>query len=145
MSALKLAVAALNRDKPHVSTPHAPRLVPPQSSPQKVVHHRLGRDPHLSLLPRRSLRRVCLPPRTSRAADSPPNSIPELATSISLQSTGYLLIARTLYTADRTDHRPSEASRAIRKKIKHGDNHQKYRALVVRPIYTSPPPPSNPD
>ncbi|KAG6333905.1 hypothetical protein ID866_5190 [Astraeus odoratus] len=42
------------------------------------------------------------------------DNLPELAHSISLQSTG-----------------PAEASRALRKKIKHGNSHQKYRALVI--------------
>jgi hypothetical protein len=27
---------------------------------------------------------------------------------------------------------PTEASRALRKKLKHGDTHQRYRALVIR-------------
>ncbi|KAI6136453.1 hypothetical protein F5141DRAFT_1185419 [Pisolithus sp. B1] len=40
------------------------------------------------------------------------DDLPELASSISLQSTG-----------------PAEASRALRKKIKRGNSHQKYRAL----------------
>ncbi|KAH8997314.1 hypothetical protein EDB92DRAFT_1406640 [Lactarius akahatsu] len=41
-------------------------------------------------------------------------SIPELIESIDLQASG-----------------PAEASRAIRKKIKHGSSHQQYRALVI--------------
>ncbi|KAG9314185.1 hypothetical protein JVU11DRAFT_4971 [Chiua virens] len=79
MSALKLAVSALNREKPHSSITDWVEI-------------------------------LTSPSYTDEAYDG----IPELATSISLQSTG-----------------PSEASRAIRKKIKHGDNHQKYRALVI--------------
>ncbi|KIK30316.1 hypothetical protein PISMIDRAFT_645028 [Pisolithus microcarpus 441] len=42
------------------------------------------------------------------------DDLPELASSISLQSKG-----------------PAEASRALRKKIKHGNSHQKYRALFI--------------
>ncbi|KAH8099290.1 hypothetical protein BXZ70DRAFT_290826 [Cristinia sonorae] len=42
------------------------------------------------------------------------DGIPELVDSISIQATG-----------------PAEASRAIRKKLKHGDSHQQYRALVI--------------
>ncbi|KAH0838139.1 hypothetical protein J3R83DRAFT_6390 [Lanmaoa asiatica] len=79
MSALKLAVSALNRDKPHSSITDWVEIL---TSPTY--------------------------------ADEAYDGIPELAISISLQSTG-----------------PSEASRAIRKKIKHGDDHQKYRALVI--------------
>ncbi|KAF9778213.1 hypothetical protein BJ322DRAFT_1093712 [Thelephora terrestris] len=40
--------------------------------------------------------------------------IPDLVDSINIQSTG-----------------PAEASRAIRKKLKHGNSHQQYRALVI--------------
>jgi hypothetical protein len=90
MSALKLAVSALNRDKPHVSSPSPHKPDPPHSLPT-VIHHRLGRDPHLPHLPRRGLRRVRLLPHASKTADPRPSSIPELATSISLQSTGYFL------------------------------------------------------
>ncbi|KAF9244503.1 hypothetical protein BU15DRAFT_42020 [Melanogaster broomeanus] len=79
MSALKFAVSALNREKPHSSiTDWVEILTSPTYS------------------------------------DEAYDGLPELVTSIRLQSTG-----------------PSEASRAIRKKIKHGDNHQKYRALVI--------------
>jgi len=42
------------------------------------------------------------------------DGIPELIQSIDLQASG-----------------PAEASRAIRKKIKHGNTHQQYRALVI--------------
>ncbi|EJD03661.1 uncharacterized protein FOMMEDRAFT_82732 [Fomitiporia mediterranea MF3/22] len=42
------------------------------------------------------------------------DGIPELVESINLQPTG-----------------PAEASRAIRKKLKHGDSHRQYRALVL--------------
>ncbi|KAJ3523810.1 hypothetical protein NM688_g8663 [Phlebia brevispora] len=42
------------------------------------------------------------------------DGIPELVDSISIQATG-----------------PAEASRALRKKLKHGDSHQQYRALVI--------------
>ncbi|THH00672.1 hypothetical protein EW026_g1887 [Hermanssonia centrifuga] len=42
------------------------------------------------------------------------DGIPELVDSINIQATG-----------------PAEASRAIRKKLKHGDTHQQYRALVI--------------
>ncbi|KAN0133242.1 hypothetical protein V8E53_008966 [Lactarius tabidus] len=47
-------------------------------------------------------------------ADEVYDGIPELIDSIGLQSSG-----------------PAEASRAIRKKIKHGSSHQQYRALVI--------------
>ncbi|KZT02488.1 uncharacterized protein LAESUDRAFT_730235 [Laetiporus sulphureus 93-53] len=42
------------------------------------------------------------------------DGIPELVDSINIQATG-----------------PAEASRAIRKKLKHGNSHQQYRALVI--------------
>ncbi|GJE85873.1 hypothetical protein PsYK624_019520 [Phanerochaete sordida] len=42
------------------------------------------------------------------------DGIPELVDSISIQATG-----------------PAEASRAVRKKLKHGNTHQQYRALVI--------------
>ncbi|EMD41873.1 hypothetical protein CERSUDRAFT_79493 [Gelatoporia subvermispora B] len=42
------------------------------------------------------------------------DGIPEIVESINIQATG-----------------PAEASRAIRKKLKHGDSHQQYRALVI--------------
>ncbi|KAH9982882.1 hypothetical protein BGW80DRAFT_1555903 [Lactifluus volemus] len=51
------------------------------------------------------------------------DGIPELIQSIDLQVSG-----------------PTEASRAIRKKIKHGDTHQQYRALVVRSLSMMPYP-----
>ncbi|KIJ21957.1 hypothetical protein PAXINDRAFT_159941 [Paxillus involutus ATCC 200175] len=76
MSALKFAVSALNREKPHSSITDWVEIL--------------------------------------TSSDDTYDGLPELVTSITLQSTG-----------------PSEASRAIRKKIKHGDNHQKYRALVI--------------
>jgi hypothetical protein len=47
-------------------------------------------------------------------ADEVYDGIPELIDSIGLQASG-----------------PAEASRAIRKKIKHGSSHQQYRALVI--------------
>ncbi|KAI6047818.1 hypothetical protein EDC04DRAFT_25466 [Pisolithus marmoratus] len=47
------------------------------------------------------------------------DDLPELASSISLQSKGSQSTG------------PAEASRALRKKIKHGSSHQKYRALFV--------------
>lgn len=47
-------------------------------------------------------------------ADEVYDGIPELIDSIGLQASG-----------------PAEASRAIRKKIKHGNSHQQYRALVI--------------
>ncbi|EKM61364.1 uncharacterized protein PHACADRAFT_168806 [Phanerochaete carnosa HHB-10118-sp] len=47
-------------------------------------------------------------------ADEAYDGIPELVDSINIQATG-----------------PAEASRAIRKKLKHGDTHQQYRALVI--------------
>ena len=37
----------------------------------------------------------------------------------------------SLYAVLNLRHRPAEASRALRKKLKHGDSHQQYRALVV--------------
>ncbi|KAG8219635.1 hypothetical protein J3R82DRAFT_590 [Butyriboletus roseoflavus] len=96
MSALKLAVSALNRDKPHVSPPLLHTTSSPQSSSKSSI------TDWVEIL------------SSPTYPDEAYDGIPELATSISLQSTG-----------------PSEASRAIRKKIKHGDNHQKYRALVI--------------
>ncbi|KAG6380999.1 hypothetical protein JVT61DRAFT_5394 [Boletus reticuloceps] len=110
MSALRLAVSALNRDKPHSSITDWVEIL------TSLAYH-----------------------------DEAYDGIPDLAASISLQSTGYFLISSVLSTADCTNYRPSEASRAIRKKIKHGDNHQKYRALVVCPTYHHPRPLSNPD
>ncbi|KAF9809064.1 hypothetical protein IEO21_07601 [Rhodonia placenta] len=47
-------------------------------------------------------------------ADEAYDGIPELVDAISIQATG-----------------PAEASRAIRKKLKHGNPHQQYRALVI--------------
>ncbi|KAI6031560.1 hypothetical protein BKA83DRAFT_4202239 [Pisolithus microcarpus] len=47
------------------------------------------------------------------------DDLPELASSISLQSKGLQSTG------------PAEASRALRKKIKHGNSHQKYRALFI--------------
>ncbi|KAI9444820.1 hypothetical protein H4582DRAFT_2108628 [Lactarius indigo] len=49
-------------------------------------------------------------------ADEVYDGIPELIESIGLQASGCS---------------PAEASRAIRKKIKHGNSHQQYRALVI--------------
>ncbi|TCD68095.1 putative actin patch assembly and actin polymerization protein [Steccherinum ochraceum] len=52
---------------------------------------------------------------TSRSYnDEAYDGIPEIVDSINIQETG-----------------PTEASRAIRKKLKHGDSHQQYRALVI--------------
>ena len=34
--------------------------------------------------------------------------------------------------------RPAEASRALRKKLKHGNSHQQYRSMVVRDVLLSP-------
>jgi hypothetical protein len=80
MSALKFAVSALNREKPHSSiTDWVDILTSPSYS------------------------------------DEAYDGIPELVESIALQPTG-----------------TPEASRAIRKKLKHGDAHHQYRALVVR-------------
>ncbi|KAI0361468.1 seryl-tRNA synthetase [Trametes cingulata] len=53
---------------------------------------------------------------SSTYEDEAYDGIPELVDAINIQATG-----------------PAEASRAIRKKIKHGNPHQQYRALVVRP------------
>lgn len=79
MSALKFAVSALNREKPHSSiTDWVDILTSPSYS------------------------------------DEAYDGIPELVDSISLQPTG-----------------TPEASRAIRKKLKHGDAHHQYRALVI--------------
>ena len=61
------------------------------------------------------------------------HSIPELVDSINLQAAGY-----AFYSPQLPDHlsavpcSPTEASRALRKKLKHGNTHQQYRALVVR-------------
>ena len=41
----------------------------------------------------------------------------------------YLILV--YYKKTHTHHRPAEASRAIRKKLKHGDSRRQYRALVV--------------
>ncbi|KAG1784185.1 hypothetical protein EV702DRAFT_957684 [Suillus placidus] len=79
MSALKFAVSALNREKPHSSiTDWVDILTSPSYS------------------------------------DEAYDGIPELVESIALQPTG-----------------TPEASRAIRKKLKHGDSHHQYRALVI--------------
>lgn len=79
MSALKFAVSALNREKPHSSiTDWVDILTSPSYS------------------------------------DEAYDGIPELVDSIALQPTG-----------------TPEASRAIRKKLKHGDAHHQYRALVI--------------
>ncbi|KAI0655211.1 hypothetical protein C8Q70DRAFT_1047594 [Cubamyces menziesii] len=51
---------------------------------------------------------------SSNYEDEAYDGIPELVDAINIQATG-----------------PAEASRAIRKKIKHGNPHQQYRALVV--------------
>ncbi|KAI8990560.1 hypothetical protein BD414DRAFT_438281 [Trametes punicea] len=51
---------------------------------------------------------------SSSYEDEAYDGIPELVDSINIQATG-----------------PAEASRAIRKKIKHGNPHQQYRALVI--------------
>lgn len=132
MSALKLG-AVFNRDKPHVCLIAA--LQNPHSPTSTVLYHRLGRNSHITHIPRRGIRWVRrLPSQPDTVAHLGNTSIPELATSITLQSTGYAPLSPMCHTADRSDDSPSEASRAIRKKIKHGDNHQKYRALVVRPI-----------
>lgn len=40
-------------------------------------------------------------------------------------------MAYDLVPSNLLDRRPAEASRAIRKKIKHGNAHEQYRALVV--------------
>ncbi|KAI0347677.1 hypothetical protein BDW22DRAFT_1364863 [Trametopsis cervina] len=50
----------------------------------------------------------------ANTADEAYDGIPELVDSISIQATG-----------------PGEASRALRKKLKHGNSHQQYRALVI--------------
>ncbi|KAG1828383.1 hypothetical protein EV424DRAFT_1386164 [Suillus variegatus] len=79
MSALKFAVSALNREKPHSSiTDWVDILTSPSYN------------------------------------DEAYDGIPELVESIALQPTG-----------------TPEASRAIRKKLKHGDAHHQYRALVI--------------
>ncbi|KAH7930500.1 hypothetical protein BV22DRAFT_1054598 [Leucogyrophana mollusca] len=79
MSALKFAVSALNREKPHSSITDWVEIL------------------------------------TSPAYDDEAyDGIPEIVDSIGLQPTG-----------------PAEASRALRKKIKHGDAHHQYRALVI--------------
>jgi hypothetical protein len=59
--------------------------------------------------------------------------IPELADSINLQASGYDF-ARVREGRGATDRylRPTEASRALRKKLKHGNSHQQYRSMVVR-------------
>ncbi|KAH7885985.1 hypothetical protein F5I97DRAFT_1181971 [Phlebopus sp. FC_14] len=79
MSALKFAVSALNREKPHSSITDWVEILTSQTY-----------------------------------ADEAYDGIPELVASISFQATG-----------------PAEASRALRKKIKHGNSHQKYRALAI--------------
>ncbi|KAG2154621.1 hypothetical protein DEU56DRAFT_769437 [Suillus clintonianus] len=79
MSALKFAVSALNREKPHSSVTDWIDILTSPSYDDEAY-----------------------------------DGIPELVDSIALQPTG-----------------TSEASRAIRKKLKHGDTHHRYRALVI--------------
>ncbi|EGO01224.1 hypothetical protein SERLA73DRAFT_167348 [Serpula lacrymans var. lacrymans S7.3] len=79
MSAIKSAISALNRDKPHSSITDWVEIL------------------------------------TSAAYDDEAyDGIPEIVHSIELQPTG-----------------TAEASRAIRKKLKHGDAHRQYRAIVI--------------
>ncbi len=59
-------------------------------------------------------------------------SIPELIDSIGLQASGSVLSHPLHVSYFNYSRSPAEASRAIRKKIKHGSSHQQYRALVVR-------------
>jgi len=59
-------------------------------------------------------------------------SIPELIDSIGLQASGSVLSLLLHDSSFDHSRSPAEASRAIRKKIKHGSSHQQYRALVVR-------------
>ena len=67
------------------------------------------------------------------------NRIPELADSINLQASGYDFspVGEEETAADEST-RPAEASRALRKKLKHGNSHQQYRSMVVREIPLSP-------
>ena len=57
-------------------------------------------------------------------------SIPELIHSIDLQASGSVTTLPYCASPD-LSRSPAEASRAVRKKIKHGNTHQQYRALVV--------------
>ena len=59
------------------------------------------------------------------------SNIPQLIHSIDLQASGSVFTSPHPAPLDLSCS-PAEASRAIRKKIKHGNTHQQYRALVVR-------------
>ncbi|KAI9460567.1 hypothetical protein BJY52DRAFT_1185932 [Lactarius psammicola] len=59
------------------------------------------------------------------------DGIPELIDSIGLQASGSVLSLPLRDSYVDHSHSPAEASRAIRKKIKHGSSHQQYRALVI--------------
>ncbi|KAI0756863.1 seryl-tRNA synthetase [Daedaleopsis nitida] len=61
------------------------------------------------------------------------DGIPELVESINIQqhNTGWVCIVLSLYTPTHRLISPAEVSRAIRKKIKHGNSHQQYRALHI--------------
>ena len=76
---------------------------------------------------------ACSPycPTTIRHSSSL-QSIPELIDSIDLQASGSVLSLPPHDSSFDYSRSPAEASRAIRKKIKHGSSHQQYRALVVR-------------
>ena len=76
---------------------------------------------------------TCLPycPASIHRSSSS-QSIPELIDSIDLQASGSVLSLLLHDSYFDHSHSPAEASRAIRKKIKHGSSHQQYRALVVR-------------
>ncbi|KAH9049344.1 hypothetical protein EDB84DRAFT_1556201 [Lactarius hengduanensis] len=63
-------------------------------------------------------------------ADEVYDGIPELIESIDLQASGSVL-SLPLHDSCFDSRSPAEASRAIRKKIKHGSSHQQYRALVI--------------
>ena len=60
--------------------------------------------------------------------------IPEIIESINLQASGYWItrIGNIISFIDLLHLSPAEASRAVRKKLKHGNAHQQYRALVVK-------------
>ncbi|PPR00039.1 hypothetical protein CVT24_009048 [Panaeolus cyanescens] len=61
------------------------------------------------------------------------DGIPELVDSINLQASGYAPLDDLDNDCRLTNYpnRPAEACRALRKKLKHGNPHQQYRALVL--------------
>lgn len=89
MSALRPFVSALSREKPRVCVcVHPSETFVRLTDPLQVVDHRVGRSLDLGRLQGRAVRRVCVCSSVARSSCSRPHSLPELATSISLQPTG---------------------------------------------------------